>query len=775
MTGPGRGRRTAGLFAPAAGSRPAVVAGLGNGVAISVLLLAGVAAGNAAAGAWAALGAYVTAFTNKGGPRGPRTRHLLVAAVVNAAMFWVGVWTIPLVPLTGLVLAVLVFLASMGSAVHPVLERLGTMPATALLVAAGSTTAGVDMEYATLLVLAGGLWYAAATAVLTPPARLRDVLAHVAQPYRLVGRHLTALGPASSTPPDASASTIRPDAPGDRARPPRTAPGAARRRSAADPAPPHVTVGTVHPDTTDALRRAEGATRELRGPRGDEHLADLTDPLVRHAATLADLTTALAATGPPPPAVRAPYAMLTDAVGRQLCRLADVLTRRRQVTDSTGGDPVPGLGPLEEACDRMRAEMPAGAHTYPEMARAGRQRRLLERITATLAEARAEARTLALLAATPLSAPPARPVRLDGARLRDAMTLRSGAFRHALRATVVSGAVFALVHWAALPHGEWAVLAVLRVMRPQYAVTRERVAQRVIGNVVGGTCAAVLIAAVHEPAALSLILFVVITVGFTLRPVNYAFWVVFGTPLVLLIGDVSHPGSWLDAAFRIAMTLLGTAAALVGSRLLWPSWEHPRLDTETTHARQACAAYLDTTLRSLSHDGPGDDTGPGPDVRRARTTAEKALAQAAATSRHAHREPGHDRAALDRAATTVDALTTLNLLVAALATHRTPRTARIPALAAYTDNAGPALADASPEVSRRHADALTDALDVMSLHLEELHVRRHEELATGRTGDTPARAAIRENGPVVELLQAIAAVVDDARARPRQETTAPGP
>ncbi|WP_432169521.1 FUSC family protein [Streptomyces sp. 1222.5] len=764
MTGRGRGRRTAGLFAPAAGSRPAVVAGLGNGVAISVLLLAGLAAGNAAAGAWAALGAYVTAFTNRGGPRGPRTRHLLVAAVVNAAMFWVGVGTISLVPLTGVVLAVLVFLASTGSAVHPVLERLGTMPATALLVAAGSTTAGVDMEYATLLVLAGGLWYAAATAVLTPPARLRDVLAHVAQPYRLIGRHLTALAPASTTPPDAA---------GDPARPPRTARGAARPRSAAGPAPPHSTVGTVHPDTTDALRRAEGATRELRGPRGDEHLADLTDPLVRHAATLADLTTALAATGPPPPAVRAPYATLTEAVGRQFSQLADVLTRRRQATDGVEGAPVPGLGRFEEACDRMRAEMPAGAHTYPEMARAGRQRRLLDRITATLADARAEARALALLAATPLSAPPARPVRLDRARLREAMTLRSGTFRHALRTTVVSAAVFALVHWTALPHGEWAVLAVLRVMRPQYAVTRERVAQRVIGNVVGGTCAAVLIAAVHEPAALSLILFVVITVGFTLRPVNYAFWVVFGTPLVLLIGDVSHPGSWLDAASRIAMTLVGTAAALVGSRLLWPSWEHPRLDTETAHARHACAAYLDTTLRSLGQAGPRRDTDPGPDVRHARTTAEKALAQAAATSRHAHREPGHDRSALDRAATTVDALTTLNLLVAALATHRTPHTPRIPALAAYTDHAGPALADASSEESPRHADALTDALDVMSLHLEELHVRRHEELAAGRTGDTPARAAIREYGPVIELLQAIATVVDDARARPRRATTTP--
>ncbi|MFJ4585264.1 FUSC family protein [Streptomyces echinatus] len=799
-----------------------MVAGLANGVAIGVLLLAGVAAGDAAAGAWAAMGAYLAAFTNKGGARRPRTCGLLVAAVVDGAVFAAGAATAAWFPVTLVLLAVLVFLAAAGSRTHPVLERLGTMPATALLVAAGSAATGATMSGASVLVLLGGLWYAAATAVLTPPARMRDVLGPLAQPYRLIGRSLGSLA--------ACPSAVFP----------------------ADTARPHPAA---------ALRRAEGAARELRGPRGSERLADLADPLVGRAAALADLTVALAATGPPPAAVRMPCTAVIRGAEQQLQRLVDTLTRR----PSTGADNDPdtaqtaqstraALAALEAACDRMRAQVAAGALPYADSARAGRQRHLLTRITTAITAAQQDARALLALATTRLPPPPTAPptveaappttratalpvtpaapptaeasapstvppaaaagvpptteaappsapaappstqapahtatpasvpaaasafrrsARLRGLRwMRGVPALPASTSRHALRTTTVAGVVFLLTQAAALSHGEWATLAVLRVLRPQYAVTRERVAQRVIGNVVGGGCAAVLIAVVHEPAALCLILFVLISAGFTLRPVNYAFWVVFGTPLVLLIGDVSHPGDWLDAAVRIAMTLLGTSAALLGSRLLWPSWEHPRLAAHTAHAATATAAYLDTVLGSLGRPTRR------PDAATTRGAAEKALAQAHTTCQNAHREPGHDPAALDDAARLLWTLDRLVVLTAALTTHVTPRTAHIPALASYTGHATAALSGRHAGQTARHLDALTDDLDEMSLYLDDLHTRRHRELAAGCTGETRSRAAIREDGPVIELLAAIAAVLGEIRTPPRPapgSPTAPPP
>ncbi|WP_251091628.1 FUSC family protein [Streptomyces sp. Caat 7-52] len=976
-----------------------MVAGLGNGVAISALLLAGVAAGEAAAGAWAAMGAYLAAFTNKGGARWPRTRGLLVAAVADAAVFAAGAATAALFPLTLVLLAVLVFLAAAGSSIHPVLERLGTMPATALLVAAGGAAADGARPQTSVLVLLGGLWYAAATAVLTPPARLRDVLAVLAQPYRLIGRSLSVLA--------ASSAGV-------------------------------FAVGTARAHPAAALRRAEEAARELRGPRGSERLAELADPLVERASTLADLAIALAATGPPPAAVRTPCTTAIRSAGQHLLRLADTLTRRPTTgvggagvgaggagggagdtggrtrggaggagggaggagggtgdtrggvgggaggtggagAGDTGGGAGGGAGgtgggagdtgggaggvgggagdtgggagdtgggasgeletalaALEAACDRMRAQVAAGTQAYAESARAGRQRRLLARITTAIAAAQQDARALAELAAIrlppphptpptgpttpptgpttqataptdPLTAPPtvrvavsptaahptpsapqptghpatsaatqastppatqastppatqdskppaeppatkaatpavtppapaathpaqgpapagthsaqapasaaahpaqgpapagthsaqapapavthsaqapapaathpaqpsasaAAPPTESASRwaalwrgipgIRTVAALPAGTVRHALRTTTVSSAVFLLTQAAALSHGEWATLAVLRVLRPQYAATRERVAQRVIGNVVGGGCAAVLVAVVHEPTALSLILFALITAGFALRPVNYAFWVVFGTPLVLLIGDVSHPGDWSDAAVRIAMTVLGTGAALLGSRLLWPSWEHARLATHTARAVADAAAYLDTVLGLLTGRSVR------PDTAGARRAAEEALAQAHIACRNAHREPGHDPAALDDAVRLLQTLERLIVLSAALTTHRTPCTARIPALALYADHAPVALTGPAGQAAR-HLDALTGALEEMSLYLDGLHTRRQRELAAGHAGESRLRAAIRDDGPVIELLAAIAAALGEAHTHPQ--------
>lgn len=704
-------RRFAGHFEPAAESRPAVLAGLINGVAIAAPLPAGLAAGDPETGALATLGSYLAAFTNKGGPRRPRTRGLVVAALVNAAAWQLGTTVQALFPVALVILVVLVFVASMGSAFGETALRLGTMPATALL--AGTAQIGGSGPHAlpgALPVLFGGLWYAAATAVLTPAPRLKGVLAVLAQPYRIVGQSLAALADDSSEP--------------------------------------------AHPQAAAALATAEETTRALRGPRGDEHLADLTDPLVRHAADLADLAAALAAAGPPPARIAAPYDDLTVSAARRAFAIADHLTGGQAAADVSREGGSQAIAPriaLEDACDRLRAETAAGEHGYADTARAGRQRRLFNRVVDTLDAAHEDAEDLPSLAATRLHPPTgARSRRPDAARLRAAMRPNSPTFRYALRTTAVTAAVFVIVQCAALPHGSWAALAVLRVMRPQYTATRERVIQRVVGNLVGGTCAALLIAALHEQAAIAVVLFVIITAGFTLRPVNYGFWVVFGTPLVLLIGDVSHPGDWIDALIRIALTVLGTSAALLGGRLLWPDWERTHLADDLREARRSAADYLDAALRSLAAPAPGTD------LRRTRATAEKAVARADKTAGHAHREPGHDTAALETATTDIAALDALVHLIAGLTMYSGPQTAGIPAIRTFATHAAPALTADDEEDAAARLDALDDALDEMSFHLGRLHTRRHRELVAGETGETPIRAEVREQEPVIELLIAIA-------------------
>lgn len=276
------------------------------------------------------------------------------------------------------------------------------------------------------------------------------------------------------------------------------------------------------------------------------------------------------------------------------------------------------------------------------------------------------------------------------------------------------------------------------------------------GNLIGGTCAALLIAGVSQPGVLAVLLFAVITVGFTPRPVNYAFWVIFGTPLVLLIGDVAPPGDWVFALERIAMTVLGSAAALLGGYLLWPTWEHHRLPDRITDATRAIAAYLDAALTWLTHPNTAER------MDQARRTAECALVKARAAHQHAGREPGH--VAATGASSAIDTLTALDGHLAALTAHPAPRRPSSPD--SVSTHAPTALTAPRTDERIDHTAALDDALDDMHLYLYELHTRRLHELATDQIGDTDVRCAIRENEPIVELLAKIERCVEQLTRHP---------
>ncbi|NMN95789.1 FUSC family protein [Antrihabitans stalactiti] len=696
------------LFAVAPGTRPAAVNGLVNGVAVAAPLVVGLVVGEPELGALACLGAYVAAFTNKGGPRRSRTLGLCTAAVANAAAFLLGAFTSDVMVVALVLLASLVFIAAMGSAVNATAARLGTMPATAFLassITAGKSPSGVLVAAA--LVLAGGLWYAAATGIFTPPPRLKQVLAAVAEPFALLGRSM------SDT------------------------------REPAD-----------HDRLVGAVRRAEAAAVAVATPSGDEQLAGQLTHLVGQAAALVDLLAVLDDLGPVDPVIEGPYRRSLAKIGVRVTSLGAQLERRSKVR-ATADDV---LADVTAACDSLRSEVVNGAQPYSRLAAAARHRRLLESIARTTDDASAAVDLIDARGNAALSNPggPRQPF-LDVARLRAAMTLDSLEFRHALRVTAIAAGFYAVVAVLGLSHGEWGILAVLRVLRPQYGATVERAGQRVIGNVIGGSCAAALIATVNQPATLAIILFVIITVGFTLRPINYAFWVIFGTPLVLLIGDISDPGDWGAALARIVMTLVGSAVALAGGYLLWPNWERDRVTDVVRTAATATATYLSESLHSILSRDAGR-------LEQTRRTAESKLAEARAVTQRARQEPGA-AAAVSAAITELDTLARVQRHLAALAALPTSSATRIPALDDFVRVMSTSLTD------RDAADARTTqaALDAMFAYLDDAHRRRFDELPSSGESDTPVRMEIRENEPLIALFAVITSEVAAATAMAARE------
>ncbi|MBJ8347968.1 FUSC family protein [Antrihabitans sp. YC2-6] len=698
------------LFDVAPGTRPAALNGLINGVAVAAPLVAGLVVGAPESGALACLGAYVAAFTNKGGPRRSRTLGLCTAAVANAVAFLLGAFTSHLFVVAVVLVTALVFIAAMGSAVNATAARLGTMPATAFL--ASSIAAGrgwIDVLVAAALVMTGGLWYAAVTGLATPAPRVEGILASVAEPLVLLGRCFMA-----------------------------------RADGRRDPA--------EHEQLVAAVRRAEAAVVAIATPSGDEALARALTRIVNQAEVLVDLSAALDDLGPVDDAIAVSCRGALGEIGAEIAAVGTQLAGRTKARSMRGD----ALADVTAACDSVRSAVRNGTEPYSRLVAVGRYRRILESLVQTTAVTGAAVDTLDLddktgkaelrTADEPRRAP------VDLARLRAAMTLTSVQYRHALRITAITAGFYAVVAALGLPHGEWGILAVLRVLRPQYGATVERAGQRVIGNVIGGSCAAVLIAWVHQPAALVIVLFAVITIGFTLRPINYAFWVIFGTPLVLLIGDISDPGDWSAALARIVMTLVGSAVALAGGYVLWPSWERDRMTDLVRAASDASQTFLSESLRAVR--SPNADR-----LEQARRTAEEKLADARAAALRARREPG--AAATPDADAALDGLTRLQRHLAALSALPKSSAAQIPALDDYIRSAATSLTGSDTGQSLA---AQEQALETMFAYLERVHRERMTELPVSGAADTRARAEIRENGPLIASFAAITGELGSVRA-----------
>lgn len=697
--------------------RPAVVGGLINGLAIATPVLVGVVLSAPAAGATACLGAYVAAFTNKGGPRGHRTAGLLVAAVINSIAFGAGKLTATLWPVALTIVAILVFAAAMGDTFGATVARCGTMPATAFLAGMGGTGVGQPVA-ATALVAAGGSWYAMVTMALTTKPRLRQVTATVGQLY-------------------ADLAGLVPDP---------AARGADARHRAA----------------VASLRRAETAVVALATPDGDEVLAAQEHELVRIAERLVDALAALHQLGWPTTSIAGQYAAVMDALRARIGGVGRIMTRGwiRHAAGSGTGPHLDGfsaaLSDFERACDGFRENAASGLDAYRCSADAAQYRRRLTAIAEDVDAAAAHAIAVSEQPNRAVDPGSGHGTARQRRRPREIFSLSSSTYRHAVRETAIVTMLFTVISVASLPHGEWAVLAVLRVLRPQYGATTQRIWQRVIGNVIGGSCVAAVLASTHSPSVLAAMLFVIVTVGFALRPVNYAFWVVFGTPLILLIGDLSTPGDWRDALARVAMTVLGSVVAITGFVVILPTWEADRLPRLLETARDATVDYLDSVIAGLGAP-TGDASVRTASVRTARQAAEQALTSATECHRRALREPRHRPSGT--ATRTLNLLRQLNFQLDAVAAQPEPPPTPVPSLDRYRDHATTALRASSAKHAATHTAALHTAVEQMLGHLRTLQQARLAEVESEPDSQTTTRTTIRTQQPTIAQLAGIAETI----------------
>jgi uncharacterized membrane protein YccC len=177
-------------------------------------------------------------------------------------------------------------------------------------------------------------------------------------------------------------------------------------------------------------------------------------------------------------------------------------------------------------------------------------------------------------------------------------------WRHAVRVAAATLASYCLGRWLEVSFAYWGSIATIVVMQPLMSNTWLRVLERAAGSLVGGAIAAILLALAPSPAHIALAVVALSVACIGLRVVSYGVFVVFLTPMFMLLSDFIHPAGGLITA-RVVGEGLGAVIGMVACLVLWPDRQQNTLIDAMQGAIRANLAYIAAVVRGAGD--PEDD------------------------------------------------------------------------------------------------------------------------------------------------------------------------
>lgn len=174
-----------------------------------------------------------------------------------------------------------------------------------------------------------------------------------------------------------------------------------------------------------------------------------------------------------------------------------------------------------------------------------------------------------------------------------------------LRHAAMAGFAASLCLSYTLPHEHeyerWLTITLLVTMQPHFSLTWQRMLERIGGTVLGGVIAAGLGLVLHTPFTVSLAMFPLAVLAFTLRRVSFGLFLCALTPMVILLVESGTPGAseMTIAMMRALYTVIGGVLALLCSLALWPGRQPQRALREVYDAIAAHARAVDATLADM--------------------------------------------------------------------------------------------------------------------------------------------------------------------------------
>ncbi|MCS3508880.1 FUSC family protein [Achromobacter sp. JUb104] len=217
------------------------------------------------------------------------------------------------------------------------------------------------------------------------------------------------------------------------------------------------------------------------------------------------------------------------------------------------------------------------------------------------------------------------------------LRLDSPHFRYALRVTAAAAIAMTLASRWLSPefsaHNYWIMLTIVIIMKPGFALTRQRNGWRLGGTLIGCICALLLFNLTDSPEILFAVLLGACIMGNSLVQLNYMASAIFNTLFVVLVFHFVSPGTVSMAVIgeRAIDTLLGCALALICSYIL-PWWEARYLKPLAAAATRANREYLLAGLRYVeamqTHAGSATNTGANAGTTAGTNTATTTAANA---------------------------------------------------------------------------------------------------------------------------------------------------
>jgi len=185
------------------------------------------------------------------------------------------------------------------------------------------------------------------------------------------------------------------------------------------------------------------------------------------------------------------------------------------------------------------------------------------------------------------------PEKINLQLLASNISLKSSIFRHSLRLVfaLVAGYVVSLLF--PLGHGYWILLTIAVILKPAYAITRQRNVERLIGTFIGVAIGFAILFITKENGPIFIAMMISMIAAYSFLKLNYAVSSAGITVFVLLNFHFLSGGSVQHLLVdRVTDTVIGSGIAYLVSYFVLPTWEHQKIEEYIIEALKSNRNYF---------------------------------------------------------------------------------------------------------------------------------------------------------------------------------------